>query len=384
MDPWRLLLELSGIAVCGKVPTEALKQACTPEALEAAYSIGENHDLAHLVGQGAAKLQPMDSEALQKCKKAAMDALIRHTRQEISYQKACGLLEQERIPFIPLKGSALRQWYPEPWLRTSCDLDILVKEADLSSARKLLETEGWKYIGKSSHDISFLSEQGVHLELHYTTLEDCISEEGAAIMENIWEYAEPLSGKMYHRSLPDGLFYYYHMAHMAKHFLTGGCGVRPFLDIWILNHVVKPDEKARRELLEKGKLTDFARAAEKLSEIWFEGTPMDEYSKSLEAFVLNGGTYGNLENQVSLRQAKKGSKLRFLWERIFLPYSFLKYSYPVLQKRKWLTPVFWVVRWFRLLFGGGVTRSVEELKTSTEVTAETRESAKALLNYLKL
>lgn len=384
METVQLLLELIGAAVCGKRPTEELKAACTPEKLEEAYALAVKHDLGHLVGQGAAKLRLADSETMQKGKKSAMQALVRYTRQEMACQKACQLLEHGKIPFIPLKGAVLRQWYPEPWLRTSCDIDILVKEQQLPEARQLLETAGWKFIGISSHDISLLSPEGVHLELHHTTLEDCISREGAALMEGIWEDAQPVDGKQYHMVLSDGLFYYYHMAHMAKHFLTGGCGIRPFLDIWILNHVVKPDQEARKLLLEKGGLTGFARAAERLTEIWFSGKPMDERSKSFEVFVLNGGTYGNLENQVSLQQAKKGSKLRFLWDRIFLPYSFLKHSYPVLQKHKWLTPVFWVVRWFRLLFGGGVKRSVEELKTSSEVSEDTQSAAKALLNYLEL
>lgn len=384
MDTWQLLFDLVGVAVCGEAPTEALKQACTPEALEAVYAIGAAHDLAHLVGQGASKLQLPDSEALRKCKNAAMEALLRQTRQEVAYRAACRILEQGEIPFVPLKGSVLRQWYPEAWMRTSCDIDILVRETELATARDLLEAENWRYIKRSSHDISLLSPEGAHLELHHTTLEDCVSREGAAIMSGIWEAAKPLPGKRYHMVITDGLFYYYHMAHMAKHFLAGGCGIRSFLDIWILNHRTDFDPKGRADLLEKGGLTAFAKAAEKLAEIWFSDAPMDELSKGFQVFVCSGGTYGNLENQVNLQQAKKGGKLKFLWDRVFLPYSFLKYSYPVLQKHKWLTPVFWVVRWFRLLFGGKLSASVRELKTFAEVTEDTQASAKALLHYLEL
>ena len=384
MDAWQLVLELIGIAVCGKAPSGTLKEACTPEALGEAYALTARHDLAHLVGQGAAKLQLPDSEPLQKCRQAAMQAFLRYTRQAVALQNACSLLEVGQIPFIPLKGSVLRQWYPEAWLRTGCDIDILVQEPMLDRAKDLLEEAGWTFTGNSSHDISLYSPEGVHLELHHTALEDCYSQAGAAVMEGIWQDAAPVEGKTYQMALSDGLFYFYHMAHMAKHFLDGGCGIRPFLDIWILNHRVEPDAGNRQALLEKGGLKGFADAAKKLSEIWFEGAAMDEYSKSFEAFVLSGGTYGSLENQVSLNQAKKGSKLRFLWERIFLPYSFLKYSYPVLQKHKWLTPVFWVVRWFRLLFGGKVTQSVQELKTSQKVTEADRETARALLRYLEL
>ena len=57
MDAWQLILELIGIAVCGKAPTQALIRACTPEKLLEAYDLAARHDLAHLVGQGASKLQ---------------------------------------------------------------------------------------------------------------------------------------------------------------------------------------------------------------------------------------------------------------------------------------------------------------------------------------
>ena len=35
---------------------------------------------------------------------------------------------------------------------------------------------------------------------------------------------------------------------MAKHFENGGCGVRPFIDLWILNHR-RPFDRAKRESL---------------------------------------------------------------------------------------------------------------------------------------
>jgi hypothetical protein len=313
-----------------------------------------------------------------------MEALLRQTRQEIALQRACSALERGEIPFIPLKGSVLRQWYPEPWMRTSCDLDILVRETELPRARALLEEENWRYGGNSSHDISLFSPEGAHLELHHTTLEDCLSKAGADLMEGIWEDAKPLPGKKYHLVISDGLFYYYHMAHMAKHFLYGGCGVRPFLDIWILNHVVQPDAELRQQLLKKGELTGFAKAAETLAEIWFSGAEMDENSRLLEAFVLGGGTYGNMENRVNLLQVKKGGKLRFLWQRIFQPYEILKHSYPILKKHKWLTPALQVARWFRLLFGGKMGSSVQELKTTAQTTDDAQEAARALLKYLEL
>ena len=384
MENQRLFMELVSVAVCGKEPTEQLKGACTPEALEAVYSIGMKHDLAHLIGQAAEKLQLKEGQILQKSKNAAMQVLLRHTRQEYAFRTACGILEKGEIPFIPLKGSVLRQWYPEPWLRTSCDIDILVRENQLSQAKDLLEQEGWKSLGQTSHDINLLSPQGVHLELHFSTIEDYISPKSKAVMEHIWQWATPMPEKQYRMEIPDRLFYFYHMAHMAKHLLNGGCGIRSFLDVWVLNHCVAFDPAERTALLQKGDLTAFARASEKLSEIWFSGEEMDALSLSFQKVVLSGGIYGTVENRVSLQEGKAGGKLQLAMKRIFLPYDIMKYRFPVLQKHRWLLPVYQPVRWLQLLFGGGVKRSVTELKTTAQVSPETQASVRMLLEYLNL
>ena len=52
-------------------------------------------------------------------------AIYRHAQLSYEYVAVCDALETAQIPFIPLKGSVLRKWYPEPWMRTSCDIDIL-------------------------------------------------------------------------------------------------------------------------------------------------------------------------------------------------------------------------------------------------------------------
>lgn len=384
MDTPKLLFSLIRVAICGMQPTQELRTACTPEALQTAYILAKKHDLAHLLGQGASKLQLPDSEALQICKKAAMEAFFRYARQNHSYIALCELFEAAQIPFIPLKGSVLRAHYPEAWMRTSCDMDILIHEQNIPQARSILEESGWKYWTKSFHDLSFLSPDGVHLELHFTTIEDYVSEAGRQIMETIWEDAHPLPNKAYHMQISDALFYYYHMAHMAKHVKDGGCGIRSFLDIWVLNHRMEADKTTRSLLLKKGNLAAFSKAAEALAEIWFSDAPMDENSKNFQAFILNGGTYGTLQNHVRLQQGKKGSKLQFAMQRIFQPYDVLKLQFPILQTRKWLVPLFQVVRWFRLLRPGQLKRSRQELQTNSAISEEELSAAQALVQYLEL
>ena len=67
-----------------------------------------------------------------------------------------------------------------------------------------------------------------------------------------------------------------------------------------------------------------------------------------------------------------------------MPYDYLKAEYPVLEKHKWLTPVYQVVRWLRVLRGKDVRRRVAELKTNAAVSGSQTASAAALLKYLGL
>ena len=76
--------------------------------------------------------------------------------------------------------------------------------------------------------------------------------------------------------------------------------------------------------------------------------------------------YGTLKNRVALGVETKGVGT-YVLDRIFLPYENLKYSFPVLQKHRWLTPVFQVVRWTRVFS----RKYRDRLKRQTEVLMQT-------------
>ena len=385
MNHKELLFGFLRSVVCGGQVTEEMKNACTEETLAQVYKLAAHHDLAHLVGQAISTLPIAESEAAKKCKNAAMVAFYRYTQIQYEYQRICDLLEKEKIPFIPLKGSVLRDYYPEPWMRTSCDIDILVHPEILEQAAKaLVEQLGYDRKGKGDHDISLYAATGVHLELHYSAVDEGRMPQAQKVLAGIWEDATPAPGKQYHKCMSDEMFYFYHIAHMAKHFDNGGCGVRPFLDIWILENRVAHDPKKREALLTAGGMAQFARAAQRLTDVWFGRGEMDSLSEKLEKFILDGGVYGTVKGLVAVRQTQKGSKLRYAVSRIFLSYRDLKYQYPILQKHKWLMPVFQVVRWCKLLFCGGVKRSLHEMQVNAVMSPEEIGTTDELIKYLGL
>ena len=136
---------------------------------------------------------------------------------------------------------------------------------------------------------------------------------------------------------------------MAKHFEGGGCGIRPFIDLWILDRVVKVDKLSCDELLRKAGLLKFANASRSMSEIWFAGKEPDGVSQQMQHYLLHGGVYGSTDNRVAIEQRRRGGRAGYLLSRIFAPYAKLRRYYPILEKHKWLMPVMQIRRWFMLL-----------------------------------
>ena len=363
--------------------TDASSLSLTEEDAKALFRLSSRHDLTHIVGNAVCKNKLLPKGELQaRYEKAAFTALFRYQRLASDLDLLCRLFEKENIPFMPLKGSVIRNRYPEPWMRTSCDIDILVKEADLAAAKALLVSNGFREDTEGSHDISLFSPQGTHIELHFRLMENYIAKGMDLPLADPWAHASPVREGSFRYEMTDAMFYYYHIAHMAKHYLHGGCGIRPFIDLYFLSHGCEFDKAARASLLSLGGLTEFAEAAEKLTAVWLLDDTRDALSASMEEFLLSGGVYGTKQNRITIQQAKRGGKIGYALSRIFLPYEILKFHYPVLQKHKWLLPVCEVRRWGKLIFLGGFRRSAEELRLNQSV--ENAEKEKALLHLKKL
>lgn len=387
MKKEELLLALVSQVVCGTELTQEAVDTCTPEMLEAVCALAAKQDLVHLVGQALSKLPVPECPVVENAKKAAVMALRRSLLRDFEYGRICAVLEEGGIPYIPLKGSVLHTFYPESWMRTSCDVDILVREENLERAEALLTKKlGYTAGKKSDHDIGLRSSTGFFLELHYDTIQERYEVNGCReVLGRIWEYAAPREEGSCHLWLTDEMFYFYHIAHMAKHFSVGGCGVRPFLDIWIMEHKMPYDRKKRVALLEEGGLLKFALAAEKVSQVWFSGAQPEKEDLAVSDYIFRAGLYGSNANRAAVGQARNGGRLKYiLTQRVFMPYAYLKDEYPILKTKKWLTPVYQMLRWVRMLRSGGLSVTVKELKANTEANKTDSTAAAELLKYLGL
>ena len=365
--------------------SDADKSLVSRDSLAEIVKLASGHDIAHLVSIGVMNNELVDDEIKPQLQKVVFKAVYRHEKIKYAFNNLCDALEKAQIPFMPLKGSVIRQYYPQEWMRTSCDIDILVSEADSQKAMELLINEyGYSYKGKGSHDISLYSSGKVHVELHYNLIEDGRINNSSKILKTVWDTALLREGFGYWYEMTDEMFYFYHIAHMAKHFVQGGCGIRSFIDLWILDNLHKSSFEKRNELLAKADLLTFANALRKICEIWFNNGEYDPVSKQIEDYILRGGVYGNNENRIMVQQQKKGGRIKYALSKIFIPYDVIKFHYPVLQKHRWLTPFMEVRRWCKLIFRGHLKRTAKELRYNNSISSDQADSMKALLDNIGL
>lgn len=350
-------------------------------ALPDVCRLASKHDALHLVAYALEREGISAEGALSdKLLREQMLAVYRYERQAYELSRITALLDGEGIAYVPLKGAVLRALYPEPYLRTSCDIDLLVPEASLPLAASLLK-ERLSYTSndvRAYHDISLYSPSGVHLELHFSIKENIEPMDG--VLSRVWDCTTPAEGARYDMS--DEFLAFHLIAHAAYHFRSGGCGIRPFADLYLLLKKRVLSHEVLNGLLREAGLSAFGAAAIAFGEVHFDGKEASDTVRDMTAFLLDAGVYGQLENKVAIQGKSRG---RYMLRRILLPKKTLESYYPALSRHAWLYPLFTLRRWLAILFVGKRRQgAMKELRLAATVDAEKQEQLLALTASLGL
>ncbi len=379
----KLLIDLIKSAICD-IPCE-FEGELTESELNSLYSISKKHDITQIIVAPLEERSALNPEyaVTEKFKKSLFTAIYRYEKSNFDLGQIVDLFSNEGIDHIPLKGAVIRNYYPKPYFRTSCDLDILVKQEEVERATELLTTcLNYKFETKGRYDVSLFTPSGGHIELHFGLNGNNFRE--AKSLVDVWKSGELSQISLNRFAMSPELFLLFHIYHMAKHFVHGGCGVKPFVDLWIIKNRIGYDEVKATELLKNDGLFDFYNKALGLAEIWFDGKDYSTVEKEIEDYVLQGGVYGTLEQKVAMSQTKKGGKWKYLFDRIFLSYDAMLVYYPSLAKFPALFPLYQVRRWFRVAFCGGRKRALNEMKLNQNLSTIKKEKASRLIKELGL
>ena len=379
----KLFLDLLCAEINNVKPSSGTFNLINDEILYKLFKLSKHHDLSHLIANVLEKNNCLANN--DNLKSVFLNdrnvAIYRYGIMNYEFERICAVLNSYQIKFIPLKGSVLRTLYPEPWMRTSCDIDILIKKESLLFAIKTLQHElKYNYTKTGGHDAHLFSDNGVHLELHYALSRT--GETWSNILNDIWDYS--YNQELYCYSLSNEMIYFYHVAHMAMHLKKGGCGVRSFIDLFLLLKNKAYDTEDLNKLLKAGGLLTFNNAIVEVVNNWFGDGQKTKLVNDMEDYILTSGTFGNLKNSVAIAKSKRGGKWNFVFKRIIVPYKDLKFQYPILQKYPVLYPFYNIKRWFRLFKKDVREKSIIELKEATQGNKELQDKVANLLKDLKI
>jgi hypothetical protein len=365
-----------------RVPlTKENKAALSVKAQKELLTLAKRHQVVSLVADALFQSDCLlDPGVAEECQAQRRLAIMRYLQHEYAIERFRAAFNRLGIPFILLKGSVLCHRYPQEWMRSNSDVDILVRPVDLERAMATATRDlGCVITKRTSHDVSLMYGD-VLIELHYELVEDGRANRAQRVLKQVWDHASEKQDSEY--ILSDEMFYFYHMAHMAKHFEATGCVARYFLDVWLLNRSGF-DAQKREGLLEQGQLLLFAKGVGNLADAWMTGRPLTADEALLHRFVLGQDAQGAVDRWIKISQSGE-SKPVFWFKRVFLPYAHMRNVYPVLQTHKWLLPFLWVRRWGKVLIRRDREKAIRQWQISHNTDRQEIESTQKLMETLGL
>ena len=341
--------------------------------------IAKRQSILSIVYQGLKNCQ-IPEEYYIEADVSRTKSVVQVIHQEDAMKRVKNALESAHIPYIPLKGVVLRRLYPRIEMRTSSDIDVLVREDDIEDAVDVIErTASFKMLKRNYHDVSMI-DQHVHLELHFNIKENMDNID--TLLVEAWDYACPEQNSFCHMFTPE--FQLFHIiAHMSYHMVHGGLGIRPFLDLWLLRNKMTYDEETILKMCSECNILLFYKKSCQMVDSWMSGNPLDSSLGEYEQYCLDGGVFGTSETVLaSKRRNNRGAK--YLWGRVFMRRSGLETEFPELKNKPYLLPAFQIKRWARLLSKRKRKQVRRELNDVHALSSDSVKDFDALLTSLGL
>ncbi len=280
----------------------------------------------------------------------------------------------EGIKCAVIKGSVVAALYAAPEARISSDTDILINEDDekkvcdilLNLGYELEERSKYDHHRKAYHKTGGLLE--VHIKLHSEATREFVLDDEIRYDDGFME----TDGGIYTLSVRDGLVFL--TAHLIKHFINDGIGVRQIMDL--LLYMKKYDKEIDWEeynaLIKKLSYDRFIKAVKGIGVTYFdmefddaitEGDGIDELIDDME----KGGLFGSNEKDRKefyfyyTKQRSKTNNLEYTIHRLtkaekspvkmlFPSYKGMVERYNWLKKVPLLLPFMWIYRLFKIVF----------------------------------
>lgn len=261
-------------------------------------SIAARQNAAHIAAFMALKYPGVfSSKLLSSVGGELANAISQEARQTAEFNALNQAFRRAGVAYMPLKGFLLRELYPEPYLRTMCDYDVLVREEDFKNARTVLEAQGFKYLKGDEHHDVFVKGSLV-VEQHYKLFNASGAfGRGRSVS---WKRLVHYEDTEYRFTNED--FYRFMLEHLLKHWISSQATLRDYLDaaFYLKRFGDSLDRKKLDADLDSDGTKEFVQTIERLVGVWFDGQPYDD--------VLREGTlYQFQRHPINSQTSKDGA-----------------------------------------------------------------------------
>ena len=368
------------------------------------YYIAKKHNLVSIMAQAMEKLGfESDSDIWKRWLKEKNQLIYKSVLMDVEREAIQDFFEKNNIWYMLLKGMVIRKYYPAPELREMADNDILFDNKYSKEVYEFMTARGYKSddYNKGYHD-EYLKPPAYNFEMHRQLV-------SSKERPKWYEYYKDVKSILINDAngknqfyFSDNDFYVYFIVHTYKHFLNSGMGLRTVLDVYLYvsNLQDKLDFDYIEEQLKKLDAYDFEQtfrslafkmfgekakegnvAADELQGSFddkeqdmlresFDAKKQDKLCGSFDAkeqdkwwnsfddkehdmlsYILDAGTYGNLENSVAHKmgytkgEKKKASdKAKYIFRRLFPSMDTIEEFFPFFYKHKWAIPFLYIYR----------------------------------------
>ena len=327
------------------------------------YYIAKKHNLVLLMAQAMEKMGfESDSDIWKRWLKEKNQLIYKSVLMDVEREAIQDFFEENNIWYMLLKGMVIRKYYPSPELREMADNDILFDNKYSKEVYEFMTKRGYKTedYNKGYHD-EYLKPPAYNFEMHRQLV-------SSKERPKWYEYYKDVKSILINDAngknqfyFSDNDFYVYFIVHTYKHFLNSGMGLRTVLDVYLYvsNLQEKLDFDYIEEQLKKLDAYDFEQTFRSIAFKMFDENLEDRKwwdlfdvkEQEMLSYVLDAGTYGNLENSVAHKMGytkgekkKTSDKAKYIFRRLFPSMDTIEEFFPFFYKHKWAIPFLYIYR----------------------------------------
>ena len=330
-----------------------------------------------LKGDEEFKNSPAFSDFSLDCKKLVSHGIV----QDYEVKALFSELDSANISYAPMKGTLLKDLYPNDLYRSMSDADILIKVDEYPKIKQIMLDLGFIEKGETDQDYAW-QKPSCLIELHKALISES-NKDFYKYFDTGWKLLKNIEGTTRYEFKPEDNYIYLY-THFAKHYRNAGVGLKYVLDFYVYKKAYKDmDKEYLKEQFKKLNLYDFYVNMERLLEVWFDGKESDEKTDFITNELFGSFVYGFKEKSRLMNDAKAykkngNSKFARFITMLFPSYEALKFRYKALRKCPILLPVIWIWRFIEVIF------SPKRFKIATNrLTTSNQEKANTYYDRLK-